>query len=110
VTTTFNHQSSIPVALPQSSQAHSTGASENAPLIVSIDEKGILRLGTDPHAITLEQLKSQLQAQAEKNPGLVVAINADKNSSLGEFVKVWDAAKEAKVKAVNLSAKEPGKP
>jgi biopolymer transport protein ExbD len=46
----------------------------------------------------------------EKKPGLRVAINADKNSSLGEFVKVWDVAKELNVKAVNLSAKEANKP
>jgi len=110
VTTTFNHQSSIPLALPESSRAQKAGANENAPLIISIDAKGILRIGTDARAITLEELKSQLQTEVEKKPDLRVAINADKNSSLGEFVKVWDAAKDAKVKAVNLSAKEPAKP
>ena len=109
VTSTFRQQPAIPLALPPSTQAQKPGESENAPLIVSIDKDGALRIGTDARPITLDQLKSELQAQVEKKPGLVVAISADKNSPLGEFVKVWDVAKEVKVKAVNLSAKEVGK-
>ncbi len=105
-TTSFKQQPSIPLALPQTSQAHKVGASENAPLIVTIDEKGVLRLGADAHPVSLDQLKSELQAEVEKRPGVSVAVNADKNSPLGEFVKVWDVAKELKIKAVNLSAKE----
>ena len=110
-TTSFNRQQpAIPLALPASSQAKAAGASENAPLIVSIDKDGTFRLGADRRAITLDQLKTQLQAELEKKPGLGVAINADKDSPMGQFVKVWDVAKELKVKALNLSAKEPGKP
>ena len=110
-TTTFRQQPSIPLALPQTTQAaHKAGASENAPLIVTIDEKGVLRLGADAHPVSLDQLKAELQAEVEKRPGVSVAVSADKNSPLGEFVKVWDIAKEAKVKAVNLSAKEAAKP
>jgi biopolymer transport protein ExbD len=109
VTSTFRQQPAIPLALPQSTQAQKPGSSENAPLLVSIDEKGLLRVGTDPKPITPDQLKSELQAQVEKKPDLVVAVSADKNSPLGEFVKVWDIAKEVKVKAVNLSAKEVNK-
>jgi biopolymer transport protein ExbD len=110
VTATFKQQSAIPLALPQSSQAQRTGANENAPLLITIDTQGNVRVGTDTHAITLEQLKSRLQAEVEKNPGLNVAISADKDSTLGQFVKVWDVTTEVKVKAVNLSAKETGKP
>jgi biopolymer transport protein ExbD len=110
VTTTFNHQPSIPVALPQSSQAQKAGASENAPLIVSIDKNGFFRLGTDTRALTLEQLKTELQGELEKKPGVGVAINADKDSPMGQFVKVWDVVKELRVKGLNLSVKEAGKP
>jgi len=110
VTTTFNHQPSIPLSLPQSSQAQKAGASENVPLIISIDKTGNFRLGTDSRPITLDQLKTQLQAELAKKPDLRVAINADKDSSMGQFVKVYDVTTELKVKALNLSAKEPGKP
>ena len=110
VTSTFRQQPAIPLALPTTTQAQKAGAGENIPLIVSIDEKGGLHVGTDPKPITLDQLKAELQAQVEKKPDLVVAVSADKNSPLGEFVKVWDIAKEVKVKAVNLSAKEAKQP
>jgi biopolymer transport protein ExbD len=110
VTSTFRQQPAIPLALPQSTQTQKPGESENAPLIVSIDKDGALRIGSEARPITFEQLKAELQAQVEKRPGLVVAVSADKNSPLGDFVKVWDVAKEVKVKAVNLSAKEVGKP
>ncbi|HWD94567.1 MAG TPA: biopolymer transporter ExbD [Verrucomicrobiae bacterium] len=109
VTSTFRQQPAIPLALPQTSQAQKPGAGENVPLIVSIDAKGALRVGADARPITFDQLKSELQAQVEKKPDLVVAVSADKNSPLGDFVKVWDIAKEMKVKAVNLSAKEAAK-
>ncbi|HEY2081427.1 MAG TPA: biopolymer transporter ExbD [Verrucomicrobiae bacterium] len=110
VTSTFRQQPAIPLALPQSTQTQKPGESENAPLIVSIDKDGALRIGSEARPITFDQLKAELQAQVEKRPGLVVAVSADKNSPLGDFVKVWDVAKEVKVKAVNLSAKEVGKP
>jgi biopolymer transport protein ExbD len=106
VTTTIRQTPAIPLALPQTSQPEKVGASENAPLIVTIDAQGGLRLGADSRPMTLDQLKAELQSQLEKKPGLSVAVNADKNSPLGEFVKVWDVAKELKVKAINLSAKE----
>src|SRR5437868_1829106 len=93
VTSTFRQQPAIPLALPQSSQAQRSGASDNAPVIVSIDAQGSLRVGTDSRPITLDQLKSELTAEVEKKPGLSVAVSADKNSPLGEFVKVWDIAK-----------------
>jgi biopolymer transport protein ExbD len=110
-TTSFNRQQpAIPLALPPSSQAQKTGASESAPLIVSIDKDGNLRLGTDARVMTLDQLKSQLQAELEKKPGLGVAVSSDKSAPVGEFVKVWDLAKEVKAKSVNLSVKQAGKP
>lgn len=110
-TTSFNRrQPAIPLALPQSTQAQKTGASENAPLIVTIDKAGVLRLGNDARPLTLDQLKTQLQAELEKKPELSVAVSADKESPVGEFVKVWDVAKEVKAKAVNLSVKEAAKP
>ena len=107
VTTTFRQQPAIPLALPQSSQAQKPGASESAPLVVSIDAQGMLRVGSDAHPVTLDQLKSQLQTELEKHPDLTVVVTADKGAPLGEFVKIWDLAKNAKVtKGISLSVKE----
>ena len=110
VTTTFKQQPALRLALPESSQAHKTGANEEAPLIVSIDNKGNLRLGTEARPVTPEQLKTELSALVEKKPELKLAISADTSAPFGEIIKVMDAAKEAHIKIVNAFTKETGKP
>jgi len=52
VTTTFKQQPALKLALPESSQAQKTGASEAPPLVVSIDPQGQLRLGADARPVT----------------------------------------------------------
>jgi biopolymer transport protein ExbD len=109
VTTTFKQQPALRLALPESTQALKTGASETAPLIVSIDEKGTVRLGPDATPMTVEALRIQLLAHAAVNPELKLAISADKAAPFGQIVKVMDAAKEAKIKMVNAFTKEAAK-
>ena len=109
VTTTFKQQSALKLALPESSQSEKAGASEDAPLIVSIDPQGNLRLGQEALPMTVEGLKSELAARTAKNPDLKLAINADKAAPFGKIVNVMDAAKDAKIKAVNAFTKEVAK-
>ena len=109
VTTTFKQQSALKLALPESSQSEKAGASEDAPLIVSIDPQGNLRLGQEALPMTVEGLRSELIARAAKNPDLKLAINADKAAPFGKIVNVMDAAKDAKIKAVNAFTKEVAK-
>ena len=110
VTTTFKQQPALKLALPESSQAQKTGANEAAPLIVSIDRKGNLLLGTDTNSVTIERFKAELLAAVAKTPDLKLAISADTSAPFGMMIKVMDAAKEAKIKMVNAFTKEPGKP
>ena len=110
VTTTFKQQPALKLALPESSQAQKAGANESPPLVVSIDPKGMLRLGADARPVTAERLKEELLAQVAKTPDLKLAISADKMAPFGQIVKVMDAAKEAKIKMVNAFTKEAGKP
>jgi Biopolymer transport protein len=111
VTTTFKQQPALKLALPESSQAQREGASEMAPLVISIDAKGMLRLnrGNDPVPITEEKLKEELRAAVAKNPDQKLALSADKDAPFGIVIKVMDAAKEANVKMVSAFAKETGK-
>ena len=104
VTTTFKQQPALKLALPESSQAIKTGASEQAPLIISIDPQGSLRLGADATPVTLDRLREQLAAAVAKNPEVRLAISADKTAPWGQVVKVMDAAKEAKVKTGMVNA------
>lgn len=110
-TTTFKQQSAMKLALPESSQAEKTGASEDAPLVVSIESTGNLRLGggTDALPLTADNLRSELISRVSKNPELKLAINADKAAPFGQIVKVMDAAKDAKVKFVSAYTKETAK-
>ncbi len=110
VTTTFKQQPALKLALPESSQAKKNGANENPPLIVSIDPKGILYLGADPKAVTIERLKEELLAAIAKKPDLQLAISADTAAPFGMIVKVMDVAKAAGIKIVNAFTKERGKP
>src|SRR3974390_2927388 len=77
VTTTFKQQPALKLALPESSQALKTGATDSPPLSVSIDEKGILFLGSDKKAMTFETFKTELFAAAKKDAELRLGINAD---------------------------------
>ena len=104
VTTTFKQQPALKLALPESSEAVKTGASETAPLIISIDPKGILRLGAEALPVTLEELTEKLSAAVAKQPDLHLAISADKSAPWGQVVKVMDAAKTAKIKTGRVNA------
>jgi biopolymer transport protein ExbD len=109
VTTTFKQQPALRLALPESSQARRSGASENVPLIVSIDAEGNLRLGPNALPMTADQLRAELTARAEKDPDLNLAINADKAAPIGQLVKVMDAVKEANIKPPSMFTREAGK-
>jgi biopolymer transport protein ExbD len=109
VTTSFKQQPSLRLALPESTQAQKTGTQEHAPLVVTIDAKGNLRLGPESRPMTTERFKEELLAAAAKDPELKLAISADKSAPFGQIVKVMDAAKEAKIKMVNAFTKEAAK-
>jgi biopolymer transport protein ExbD len=103
-TTVFKQQPALKLSLPESSEAVKSGASETAPLIVSVDIKGILRVGVDATPVTYELLKQKLSEAVAKTPDLRLAISADKDAPWGQVVKVMDAAKEANLKQGNVKA------
>ncbi|HVU27061.1 MAG TPA: biopolymer transporter ExbD [Verrucomicrobiae bacterium] len=108
VTTTFKQQAALKVQLPDSSQSKKSGANENPPFVVSVDASGIYYVDKLPK--TFEQLQSELVAQAEKNPKLVLAINADEKAPWGKIVKIRDAAAKANIKSLVAFTKESNKP
>ena len=110
VTTTFRQQPALKLALPESSQALKAGAHETAPLVVSVDAQGSLRLGADARPVSVEGLREKLLAEAVSKPDLRLAISADKSAPFGQIVRVMDIAKEAKIKMVNAFTKETGRP
>jgi biopolymer transport protein ExbD len=110
VTTTFKQQQSLRMSLPESTQARQGGASENPPFVVNIDPTGVYSIGRDKTAKTFDQLAAELREQVEKNPQLVLAINADEKAPWGKIVKLRDAAAAAKVKSLVAFTKDSPKP
>ena len=110
VTTSFKQQAAVRIVLPESTTAQKEGASEHTPLLVSVDAKGVLRLGQDALPVTVERLKEELVKRVKTNPDLKVALNADKDAPFGQIIKVMDAAKEAGIKSVPAFMKEAAKP
>ncbi len=111
VTTTFKQQPALRLALPESTQATKSGANEAAPLVISVDAQGNLRLGADALPVTLDRFKAQLIAEVGRRPDLKLAIDADRSAPIGQVVKIMDATKEAGLKSPPmLHTKEIGKP
>lgn len=110
VTTTFKQQPALRLSLPESSQAKKTGANEEAPLVVSVDPQGNLRFGPEGKPVTVDKLRDELIVAAARKPNVRMAINADKAAPFGQIIRVMDAAKEAKITAVNAFTRETGQP
>ena len=108
VTTTFKQQAALKLQLPESSQAKKAGANENPPFVVSVNSNGVYFVDKLP--VTFEQLQTNLVLRAEKNPKLVLAINADEKAPWGKIVQVRDAAAKANIKNLVAYTKEPAKP
>lgn len=109
VTTTFRQQPALRLALPESSQALKTGASETPPLVVSVTADGSIYLGADRLPVTLERLRHELSDRAAREPELKLALSADKTAPFGRIVSIMDATKEAGIKSVNAFTKEAAK-
>jgi biopolymer transport protein ExbD len=107
-TTTFRQHPALKLALPESSQARKEGASQAAPLVVSVDLVGDLRLGSNPKPLTPAALSEALQIETLKNPEVALAIRADEGAPFGRIVRVMDAAKEANVKTVSAFTRKTG--
>ena len=107
VTTTFRQQPAVKLSLPESKQAKEGLAEKIPPLFVDI-------VKTAPHLhfgglpVTAEKLQEELTSKVRENPNLVLAIRSATEAPVVQLVKVMDAAKAAKVKAVTAYTKQPG--
>lgn len=101
VSTTFKQeQPALKLALPESKVAKPGPADPNAAFVVSVSTNfPYFFIGEKP--VTFDQLQRDLQAAVDKNPQLALKIRADKQSPVGEFLKVIDAGKLAKVASID---------
>ncbi|MBI5772411.1 MAG: biopolymer transporter ExbD [Verrucomicrobia bacterium] len=108
VSTTFKQQPAVKLALPESNQSKG-GATETPPIVVTIAKQPPhLYLDTTP--VTLDKLQEELLRRAAQKPDVALSIRADAEAPFGQIIKVMDAAKAAKIKAVSAFTKNPGQP
>ena len=107
VTTTFRQQPAVKLTLPESKQAKEGVSEKVPPLFVDIVRAAPhLHFGGLP--VTAEKLQEELAARVRENPNVVLAIRSDTDAPVGQLVKVMDAAKAARIKAVTAYTKQPG--
>ncbi|MFN5745400.1 MAG: protein TolR [Methylococcaceae bacterium] len=97
-------QTGVDVDLPQA-EAKTIDASEQLPIIISINAEGVLYLdagneGDSP--VPDDQLAARVQAAQASKSGLPVLIRGDRNVDYGRVVTVMAALKQAGVPSVGL--------
>lgn len=109
VTTTFKkEQPSFKVALPTAEHSQAGGKEGLPPLIVTIaTNEPYFYIESRP--VTYDRLKSELMSRAQANPQLKLAIRADRQAPVGEYIRLMDAARGAKVASVETYTEKPGK-
>ena len=96
LTSSFTFQSGISVKLPK---AITSDVVQEENLVVAITSENIIYLGES--ILTLEELKRELQKPShQKRP---ILIKADRRSSLGRIVDVWDLCREIGIEQINIA-------
>lgn len=97
VSTTFReHQLTIKLVLPESKQGSKKGGAGPAPVIVVVGrEKPHIHIDSKP--VNPQQLEAELTRRVQSSPQIALQIQADRDAPYGEIIRVWDAAKAAKV-------------
>ena len=101
VSTTFKKdQPALKLALPESKVAKAGPADQKDTFVVSVSTNfPYFYIGEKP--VNFDQLQRELNAAVEKNPQITLKIRADKASPVGEFLKVIDAGKLAKIGSID---------
>lgn len=101
ISTTFKkEQPALKLALPESKVAKPGTADQKDAFTVSVSTNfPYFYIGEKP--VNFDQLERELNSAVQKNPQLTLKIRADKSSPVGEFLRVIDAGKLAKVASID---------
>jgi biopolymer transport protein TolR len=93
----------VAVDLPKT-KAQQLPAGQKQPLVVSVDKKGLVYVGTQPDAVEMPQLGQMLKGVAGEDLEKRVFVRADTLAPYGEVLKVLAAIQGAGFKNVALPA------
>ena len=99
-TLSMAHYSGLPVNLPKAATGQQP-PSESAALTVGADGK----ITIDKQEVARDRIHATLQKRLEKNPELLVLINADERVEHGLVVEVMDQARQAGVAKMAIAVK-----
>jgi biopolymer transport protein ExbD len=100
LTSSYIFQPGIKINLPK---AVTSEAIHEQNLIITINDQDLIYLNNRP--LNLEQLKSHLKNAATEDRPLL--IKADRKTSLGKVVQIWDMCREAGLTQINIATSEP---
>lgn len=102
LTSSFIFQPGIKINLPK---AVTSEVIQERNLVITINANNVIYLSNRP--VTLKQLKVQLQKAVKEDRPLL--IKADRESSLGKVVQVWDLCREIGLTQINIATNQPAK-
>ena len=100
LTSSYIFQPGIKINLPK---AVTSEAIEERNLVITINAKGLTFLNDRP--VTLRELTSFLEKAAQVDRPLL--IKADRKTSLGKVVQIWDMSREAGLSQISISTNQP---
>jgi len=110
VTTTVKKvEPALRLTLPSSREAKSGATDDKKPFTILVSSNFPYFYIGDK-AITYDKLERELAAAVKADPQLHVAIRADKQAPVGEFVRVIDATTAAKVGSLKIVTEKAAKP
>jgi biopolymer transport protein ExbD len=99
-TLSMAHYSGLPVNLPKAATGQQP-PSESAAVTIGADGK----ITIDKQEVARDRIRDALQERLEKNPEMLVLINADERVEHGFVVEVMDAARQAGVAKMAIAVK-----
>jgi biopolymer transport protein ExbD len=102
-TLSMSQYSGLPVNLPKAATGQQP-PSESAALTIGADGK----IAVDKQEVARERIRETLQKRLEKNPELLVLINADERVEHGLVVEAMDQARQAGVARIAIAVKPKG--
>lgn len=99
LTSSFIFQPGIKINLPK---AVTSEVIQEESLIITITGENLIYL--ENKSIAIEELKSRLKEASRGNRPLL--IKADRHSSLGRVVEVWDLCREASISQINIATSQ----
>jgi len=110
VSTTFQRETELEIALPEAS-AEASSEQEASALILEIDAAGAYRLGTkqggqssDFGPVNIEQLSEMLKGLSANNDTATLVVKADARTPHQAVVQALDAARKANLTRVKFAA------